>query len=467
MGGGWTRIQKPRHAVRTALHTTHPRLGRKKKRHLPQPKFLNLHAVIAELQDAPRDANGFPKDLNTLERRILNALRDDIAAWLPSLFERLAKRAWPKARGNAPHSRRSTLILTLFGWLRVAEPYRPNQPSALRAALGVEHKTTPAARDAIARCGALGGSFNEARDSLAQLAGLETNTSKVRSITLAEGQKAYEKAQKPLPDIRAYQNAPHGAVMKVPLTLVCMTDGGGAPCCKADTQGVAGKNGEAGTRQIRVAFFGEYEWLDKDGHPVFHEDSASYFVCYGDIAEFTGQLKLQGVSRGSGTAPRMHGMADGEPALEAALRDAFPHAVFTNDFYHAAEHLHACVCALVSDAADADREYRFCKGLLYRHGAASVIKRIRGHYGARLATSPEARGQLEYLEKRQANMCYGRLRAEGYHIGTGHIEAAIRVLLVRRCKQAGMHWRHINAAHMAALHAMYRSQAVRNLPKAA
>ena len=100
----------------------------KKKRPLPQPRFLNIHAVLAELADAPRDANGFPKDLASLERRIHNALRADIAAWLPRLLECLAKRAWPKARGNAPHSRRSTLILTLFGWLRVAEPYRPNTP---------------------------------------------------------------------------------------------------------------------------------------------------------------------------------------------------------------------------------------------------------------------------------------------------------------------------------------------------
>jgi hypothetical protein len=28
---------------------------------------------------------------------------------------------------------------------------------------------------------------------------------------------------------------------------------------------------------------------------------------------------------------------------------------------------------------------------------------------------------------------------------------------VRRCKQAGMHWRHSNAVSMAAIHAHYRS----------
>ena len=54
-------------------------------------------------------------------------------------------------------------------------------------------------------------------------------------------------------------------------------------------------------------------------------------------------------------------------------------------------------------------------------------------------------------------MQYGKLRKEGLLIGTGHIEAAIRVLIVRRTKQAGMHWRLANATYIAAYHAMLRS----------
>jgi len=55
-------------------------------------------------------------------------------------------------------------------------------------------------------------------------------------------------------------------------------------------------------------------------------------------------------------------------------------------------------------------------------------------------------------------MRYGWLRKNGYYIGSGHVEAAVRVLIVRRCKQAGMHWRHANAVFMAAIHARYRSR---------
>jgi hypothetical protein len=46
----------------------------------------------------------------------------------------------------------------------------------------------------------------------------------------------------------------------------------------------------------------------------------------------------------------------------------------------------------------------------------------------------------------------------GCHIGSGHVEAAVRVLVVRRTKQAGMHWRLANAVRMAAIHARHRSR---------
>jgi hypothetical protein len=180
-------------------------------------------------------------------------------------------------------------------------------------------------------------------------------------------------------------------------------------------------------------------------------------VCGGDIAEFTVQLKRNGLSRGSNTVARLHGLADGEPALEAAFRDAFPHAEFTNDFYHAAEHLHACLAALLPDAGARNTEFQLCRMLLKRNGAGTVAGRLRRVYVSQLGACAEAVGHLDYLEKRAGNMRYGALRKRGMLIGTGHVEAAIRMLVVRRMKQAGMHWRHINAVYVAALHAQYRS----------
>ena len=112
---------------------------------------------------------------------------------------------------------------------------------------------------------------------------------------------------------------------------------------------------------------------------------------------------------------------------------------------------------LVPDAAG--KEYRFLKGLLYRCGAAAVIKRLETRYPQPLTASSVANKELDYLRKRQQNMRYGHLRKNGLFIASGHVEAAARVLVVRRGKQAGMHWRHKNAIRISAILAHFRSVA--------
>lgn len=353
---------------------------------------------------------------------------------------------------------RPVQILTALGWAEASERYVPQRPSPLREALGLKGKATAAAREAAERCGALCGSFREAADTLLRLTGVGVSVSKLREMTLSFGKACVKAQDAPAPDRREYAHKPAAAVTPAARTLFCMADGGSANCCKADTEGVEGKDGEeAGTRQIRAAVFGEYAWLDKDGRPVPWPESFSYLVSGETIGLVTPLIKAHGLARGSGTAPRMLCLADGEPALEDALRDAFPHALFVNDFAHASDHLHACCLALGLGPEAAAKEYRFCRGLLHRAGAESVSRRLRRLYQKQLDASPKALTDLLYLEKRKENMRYGWLRKNGFYIGSGHVEAAVRVLIVRRCKQAGMHWRHANAVSMAAIHARYRS----------
>jgi hypothetical protein len=107
--------------------------------------------------------------------------------------------------------------------------------------------------------------------------------------------------------------------------------------------------------------------------------------------------------------------------------------------------------------AAAEKEYRFLKGLLFRVGAEPVIRRIESRHHAALKLSEVAAVELNYIRKRKGNMHYGKLRKEGFFIASGHVEAGARVVIVRRCKQAGMHWRHENAIRISAIVARLRS----------
>ena len=394
-----------------------------------------------------------PEDAEKLDAQFQKAMREDSRSFLGKLLTRFATR-----REKGVHSVRAIQLLTTVGWVEVRENYRRGRASPLRASLGIKFKTTPAAREAVQRCGALGGSNREGADTLDRLTGMDVKYSKLRDMTLAFGEACLAAQNTPAPDVRTYTKKPTKASQEVPRTLFAMLDGASANCCKADTVDVKGKNGEAGTRQVRVGVFGEYGWLDEEGRPVPWRESMSYIVSGECIAEVTSLTKKNGIARGCGTVPRMQCLADGEEALERGLRDAFPHAEFTNDFYHASEHLHALCMLLGLGKDEAQKKYRFLRGLLYRIGAESVIRHVEAHHAQTLGSCETADKELEYLRKRRSNMHYGWLRRNGYLIGSGHVEAAARVLVVRRTKQAGMHWRHINAIHMAAILAHYRSQ---------
>jgi hypothetical protein len=412
--------------------------------------------VLRDLENGPVNEDGLPLALKDLDRTLAEAADRDMRSLLSEILSRIGGR-----KTVAVHGYRVRQILTCFGWIPVRYAYvRKASTSTLLSAMGVVARSTAAARDRVIRCAALCGSFAEGRDMLHRLTGMAVSISKIRAMALTYGDDCLQAQAAAAADVRSYpERTPKEGETKTLRTLFCMLDGTGAPCTHADTAGRPGKNGEAGTRQIRVALFGEYGWLDSKGRPLPFRGSFSYAVSGEEIGEVSSLVRQLGIARGYGTAPRMQCIADGEEALENALRDAFPNAIFTNDFMHACSHLHTCCENLGLPSEDMGKEYRFLKGLLYRCGATAVIKRIETRYPQALAASKEAAKELAYLRKRKQNMCYGQLRKGGLFIASGHVEAAARVLVVRRCKQAGMHWRHKNAIRISSILAHLRSAA--------
>ena len=101
-----------------------------------------------------------------------------------------------------------------------------------------------------------------------------------------------------------------------------------------------------------------------------------------------------------------------------------------------------------------DGEIAETTGLLKAQGVA----RCSGT-APRMQCVADGEEALDYLDKRRGNMRYGWLRRNGYCISSSHVEAAARILVARRCKQAGMHWRHHNAACVCAIIARLRTAA--------
>ena len=422
---------------------------------LPRPRFRRVEEVVAELRNQVAGRkDGEPESFDESLKKAALADLAEYAGEAVSAVER-------HRAGSGVHSWREGDLFTCMGWTRAQYPYHreAEKRGARWETFGVERKMTPAASDTVSRLAATLGSFKEGRDTLERLGLGRLSVSKVRAETLASGLVALE-AQKAAPwNKRTYtakqRKVPKGG-RRVPRTLVILVDGTCVPATRADTRGRKGKNGgEAGSRQLRIVVLFEYEALDAEGHPVPLPGSFSYAVLLCNALELKGFVKKLGEARGARTALRMECGADGEEALETLLTEAFPKAVFFNDFMHAASYLSTACHA--PGIPNPDKEFKTCKGIMKRHGAGSAMDRLKRLQGEELKASPEASAALDYLDKRRTHMNYGWLRKNGYYIGTSHVEAAARLLVARRCKQAGMHWRVENAARVCALLASYRS----------
>lgn len=417
-----------------------------------------------------------PSGLADLDRRLLAAAAEDTRQLLEAVLQRFGL----YTPGRCVHDRRKRNMLTACGWIEVVRaycrprlqipklPHRKDRAPVscafpLDAALGLEKGATPAARDAVARCAALCGSLAEARGMLAHLTPVRIATATLRVMALRIGQKALDRQENPPSDIRPPQPPPAPGdarrVFPVTRTMYIMMDGTGVPCTEADTAHVKGRasDGKAGKREVKVGIIGYYSWLDPLERPVPEPASTTHVVTIAGASDFGILMRKAAVSRGYATAPRVQVVGDGADWIANIATIAFPGAIFTADFYHACEHLHALCLHLQFPDDQARTKYRRLKGILFRHGAQSLIRHLNKMHAPVIMASIAAQKELAYFQKRIPAMRYGEFRKQGLYIASGHAEAACRTDVARRCKQAGMHWRHQNAVRFCAILAALRS----------
>ena len=369
--------------------------------------------------------------------------------------------------------RRSRNLLSCMGNVRFDFPYVPKgaQVADTVKALGWSGMVTTSAKRHITRTGALSGSFAEARQTLMDLASAEVSTTRVRTITLEVGNKTLEAQEKgtlrdlgdaSTPPTRKRKRAKNGSMTTtgtfVGETMVISVDGTGAPCTHADTDGVRGKDDkEAGTRELKVALVTVYTHVDEKGRPLTNRACTSYMVTYKSACDLIPGLRQEALRRGYGRIKRVQFIGDGAEWIRNLWRQVFKDATLTLDFYHACEYL-SVICKGVFAEGAATAGFRKLKGKLMRYGGATLMRFLAKEYAAEIAALDEkGKVAVKYLEARIEFMNYGWLRKEHYYIGSGSVESACKFLVAARCKQAGMHWRHKNAAYIASIRAAIRS----------
>ena len=411
--------------------------------------MANLSAVVSGALAAAGERGSLPEGFDT---DALDAALRDLREHLSLVTLSLASRPEKGSRGL-----RACTVLTVAGPVAVHRRYipgggRPQSP----AFADCRRRVTRGASKALCKCGATLGSLGEAARTVGELLRFGVSPWRVRMLTLDEGRRLSEAAPSRSPAFGRPAAIP-GKTTAVVQTMLVSADGTCVPCAKADTEGVAGRDGlPAKSRELKVGMVGVYDRLGSDGAPVIPANRRQYAVTHLGAQDIGS--KVLGLARelGLGNVPRVQYIGDGAAWVAGIAGSAFKGAEVTVDFYHACSYL-STLCRELG-VEEYGLTFRRARRIMKSYSADTALRHLRKKHPSEMTLLNEpAAVAYAYLAGRAQNMQYGRLRKQGFFIASGHIESACMFIVGSRCKQAGMHWRHHNAAYVSAVRAAIRS----------
>jgi hypothetical protein len=273
--------------------------------------------------------------------------------------------------------------------------------------------------------------FEQAREMLQELVGVEVSKATVRRATLAAGTAGLEVCEVEAERLkRELPEAPPGADKQA-----MSADGAFVPL-------VGGEWGE-----VKTLVLGQ---VSRNKREEVCTQQISCFSRLADAESFEQGCLLETHRQGLERATQVCAVQDGAEWLQGLVDHHRPDAVRILDFAHAASAIRDIGEAV--RAAGGRPPASWLTGLLHRlkhQGPARVLKHL-AWLTARYP-SPAAREKLTYLHKRQAQMQYAAFQAAGWPIGSGSVESANKVVVEARLKGAGMHWQRHNVNPMLVL----------------
>jgi hypothetical protein len=369
-----------------------------------------------------------------IETTLRAALLKDGRGLLEGLLAQLPQPSQPPRPGQRIYPDRPSEILSLFGLITLRRDYyhRPGDPAGgdfpLDRALGLQAHCTPAAARVICHTGAQL-PYADSSEQLAELAGLAVEPSRIQRLVLALGTAKQD----------GVRTLPAPTATAAPEFYVSI-DGTGVPMVPLELAGRMGRSpeGEAKTREVKLAAFFTRTQIDEAGRPVRDPDSTTYLASFERSDEFGPLVRQAALKRGLNRATRAIFLADGAAWTWEIARTCFPQAFQILDYYHASEHVVALAQAVYTDPGTARNWALRWQTLIYESQLDTVLSEARAAAGSVL--SPEVERQINYLENQRSRMDYQRYRANGWFIGSGIVEAGCKHVVGQRLKQSGMFW---------------------------
>jgi len=376
--------------------------------------------------------------------------------------------AGPRAKCASGHQavyagRRAKTITTVLGpvqavraWYHCPECNRGFAPRDEQ--LGTAGASlSPGLTEMIARAGAEL-PFGKAAALLADLAGITVSARTIERSAEASGAAARAAGAAEAAVLRARTVTPLPPPEPVPDMLYAEVDGTGVPVRPGETEGRPGKgeDGQARTREIKLARFFTVSRLDDDGNPVMDPGSSSYVATFDGKDTLAGLVEAEYLRRGGDHFRQVVAIGDGAAWIWTMAEKLYPHATHIVDIYHAREHLTDLASHLAFITPDPAQWLQDRNAELDAGDIQAIITAAR-RYPLAGVKAEELDKKLGYFERNAHRMRYQHFRDLGMFTGSGAIEGGINAIVVQRAKQSGMHWTTSGAADIIALRCQHAS----------
>ncbi len=141
-------------------------------------------------------------------------------------------------------------------------------------------------------------------------------------------------------------------------------------------------------------------------------------------------------------------VTDGENAFETNIKDLFPDAVHTIDFFHVMEYVWQAGASLFKEGSDELEKWALQKKRQLLDGEAEeVVQELQNRLESVPLDEPGTKGKRArlaeaagYLGKRVSMMSYQTLREMDLEIASGIVEGAVNHVIAKRFDNGGMRW---------------------------
>jgi len=207
-------------------------------------------------------------------------------------------------------------------------------------------------------------------------------------------------------------------------------------------------------------------WFRARGHPPKTPQDDWTIQAY-DISYYSDVLKAEefghifwasGVERQADQALELILLGDGARWIWDLAELHFPQAVQIVDWFHACEYLTPVAKQAFKDIHQQQQWIQTVRDDLWHGRLDDVIAACQQHIQLQLVSDKDAaQVAATYFQNNQQRMDYPTYRANGYQIGSGTIESAVKQIASQRMKVSGARWNLDNARWVAKARAAFLS----------